>query len=394
MRLMFLTFSTLSSNAGHLARLSRELKYLSQLNEISIVCLGKNPDDENTKKNYENITFFHYPVEFNGWEVKDQSKVVENINSFITQFKPDAVILQMEIWDLMRELGKNLKGKVPFATVVHAMPFLVSPTNPSGDFKKDVEKYANSGISTYRKDYLLNHYQEVEEVFKNVRIIANNKTVAFYFNTYFKNLPILVLPASSVVEADKSYKISSNLKYDFAYMARMEKGKGVEYLEDILKRISIKIGRKVKIVILGRADDSFSKQALAKLVSNKSKHFEADYEGWADDSTKNSILPSCGVFLYPSHYDNYPTVVNEALALGLPVITWSVPFSKLNYSATNAVKKVKLLNFQKFANLAVESLKERNILSTQALNFIKSFKSVKEVSRLDTKLFENLSKNE
>lgn len=136
-----------------------------------------------------------------------------------------------------------------------------------------------------------------------------------------------------------------------------------------------------------------SRIALEKLVSSKNNYFEVTYLGWADSQTKKSILPYCGVFLYPSHYDNYPTVVNEALAFGLPVITWDVPFSKLNYSKTIAVKRAKLLDLQEFANLAVKSLSERNTISKQALNFIDSFNSLEKVAVLDNKLFEGILKN-
>lgn len=389
MKLKFITFFPLSSNAGHLARLSGELEKLSKSNEICILCLGKKPDDEVTKYKYKNVSFLHNPIQFEGWEIKDQNEVVRNINGFINQFKPDLVILQMEIWDLMRELGKSLNGKTVFATVVHAMPFLVAPISPTGDFEKDVVSYANSGIERYRKDYLLKHYKEVKKVFKDVHIIANNKTVAYYFNTYFKNLPISVLPPSSVVKSNPNL-ISSEIRYDFVYMARIEKGKGLEYLADILKEISLISKRKVKIAVLGRTDDSFSKLVLERLTTVKNNFFEVNYMGWADSSVKESILPHCGVFLYPSFYDNYPTVVNEALSFGLPVVTWNVPFSELNYSNTNSVKRAKLLNFKEFVDLAIKSLKERDKLSIQALDFIDSFDLPDKVADQNIELFESI----
>ncbi len=391
MRLLFLTLSPLSSNAGHLARLSAELNYLSESNKICIVCLGKNSDDI-SKNAYKGVSFFHSQVKFDGWKVENQAEVLENIDKIVEEFRPGLVVLQMEVWDLMRELGRKLKGRVGFATVVHAMPFLIAPVNPSGDFNQDVIKYVNSGIEDYRRKYILSHYKEAREVFNNVHIVANNKTVAAYFNIYFKDLSILTLPDSSVIERKQNLKINGKLKYDFAYMARMEKGKGVEYLANILKKISLILSRRVKIAILGRADDNTSKLYLEKLVeeSDASRYFEVDYVGWADNLTKQSILPYCGVFLYPSHLDNYPTVVNEALSFGLPVITWDVPFSKLNYSNTDSVKRISFLNFQKFADAAVKSFNNREELSIKALDFINSFDSLSEIAKQDTRLFEQL----
>ncbi len=392
MRLMFLTLSPLSSNAGHLSRLKGELEYLMNSNEISILCLYKKPDDDATKKKYKGISFFHFPIEFEGWNVKDQGKVSENIQIFIDKVEPDLVVLQMEVWDLMRELGKKLKGSTTFAAVVHAMPFLVAPTEPTGEFKEDVIEYANSGIQEYRKDYVLRHFEEAERVFRDVSIIANNNTVAFYFNKYFKSVPISVLAPSAIVKSDPQL-ISNKLKYDFAYMARVEKGKGVEYLSEILEKTSILLKRKVRLAILGRTDDSFSEVELQKLLSSKNVFFDVEFFGWADDSTKVSVLPHSGVFLYPSSYDNYPTVVNEALSFGLPVVTWNVPFYSQNYRNTNAVEVAEPFNTTKFADLAVHSLENRYNLSPQAIAFINSFPSLSEVAKLDTILFQNLKVN-
>jgi hypothetical protein len=50
MKLVFLTFAPLSSNAGHLFRLSNELQYLSNLSKVTILCLNKYPDDEKEVK--------------------------------------------------------------------------------------------------------------------------------------------------------------------------------------------------------------------------------------------------------------------------------------------------------------------------------------------------------
>lgn len=394
MKLVFLTLAPLSSNAGHLARLSTELYDLAKLNEISIICLGKNPDNEETKNKYKNISFFHYPVKFDGWKVVNLSEIIKNISDIIKEIHPILVILQMEVWDLMRELGKDFKGKVIFAIVVHAMPFLVAPVNPSGNFEQDVIKYVATGIKKYRKDYIVNHYKEVYSVFENIPIIACNKTVAFYFKTYFKNLRIWTLKPSIVAKRNKNIIVAENPIYDFVYMARMETGKGIEYLSEILKRISLILGRPITMAIMGRTDDILSKNVLDQLLKNShlKKYFNISYFGWADENCKKLILSQSGIFLYPSHYDNYPTVLNEALTFGLPCIIWDVPFSRLNYSSIKAVKLVPFLNFQRFAENAVESFLNRKVLAKYALNFVNSFSSMAKIAQLDTDIFTEIIK--
>lgn len=395
MKLLFFTFAPLRSNAGHLARFSWELYELAKLNEIIIVCLGKEPDNEKTKNQYRNIIFLHLPVQFIGWNVNNLTETVKNITSVVQEIYPDLCVLQMEVWDLMRELGRNFRGKIPFSTVVHAMPFLGSPEYPSGNFEQDVIEYAYTQVEQYRREYILEHYREAEEVFKDVSIIANNRTVAFYLGLYFKNVRPWALKPSIVVKRRDDVNIPEKPFYDFIYMARMEAGKGVEYLEDILKRISLILSRPINVALLGEAEDIISKNALHQLLINskQSKYFNVDYIGWADDNIKRKIFSNSGVFIYPSHYDNFPTVLNEALAFGLPSVTWDVPFARLNYLSIKAVKQTPFLDFQQFAENAVMVFQSRKELSIEALNFVKTFDSVEKLAQFDSNTFKEVSKH-
>lgn len=392
MKLMFLTLASLSSNAGHLARLSGELYDLAKLNEVSIVCLGKEPDDKKTKGKYKNISFFHFPVKLDGWKVVNVSKITKNINNLVNKIHPDLVILQMEVWDLMREFCNNLKGKTKFATVIHAMPFLGTPINPSGNFEKDVINYTTSGIEKFRSDYIMNHYKETLSVLNRINIIASNKTVAYYLTTYFKNLKYWTFNSMIAMKKKVTTITSGKPTYDFAYMARMEKGKGIEYLAEILKRISLLMSRQISVAIMGRPDDAISRQALNRLLleGQESNYFKVNYYGWADENIKASILLKTGAFLYPSCYDTYAVVLHEALAFGLPSITWDAPFSRINYSLTEAVIRVPFLDFDKFAKSAVKMFQNRNDYISKALNFIDSFDSATRATGLDINIYKEI----
>ena len=396
MKLMFITFAPLSSNAGHLARLISELNNIKKLNMVSIVCLNKNADDDNTIKKYKEIKFLHLPIEFNGWKIVSLSRVVQNIIKLINKESPNLVILQMEVWDLMRELGKKLKNKMPFAVIVHSTPFLGSPINMSTSFEHDVVKYTNSGIEDYRKKYILNHFNEAKDVFKNINIIASNKTVKYFMSNYFPNLNIYTLPLSPIPKTKIFKGNNKSFKYDFVYMARIEKGKGIEYLNKILENISKIVSRPVKIAILGRTDDLFSQTNLDQLINNSKlnkKNYTVDYLGWADEKLKKKILLNSKIFLYPSIYDTYAIVLQEALSYGLPVITWDVPFARLNYK-TSSVIKVSLFDTTKFADEAARALNHRENLSIKALKFSSTLNSSTEIALADTKLFKEIFNNE
>lgn len=390
MRLLLLTSAALKANTGPQARLNYELASLMKLHQITIISLGKDPDDLETQRKYPQIAFQHYPIQYQGWTVNNIDHIIQHIDSEVAAQFYDLVVLQMEIWDLMRELGKCLKGKVPFATILHAMPFLGAPVEPSAEFEKDVIAYTHSGIEEYRKNYILKHYTEAQEVFDNTAIIVNNDTVAYYMRLYFPAVNVYLQAKS--LNSDPCLQFNPAPRFDFAFMARMEKGKGVEYLAAILKDTAVLLQRKVTLAIAGRTDDDFSKRILEELLhSNKNSAFaEITFYGWADPEVKHRVLSNAKIFIYPSYYDNYPTVLTEALSHGLPCIVWDTVYSKLNYDNSTAVIKAPLGDIEAFAEASTHALENRKELFLKVADFIHGFDSAASIAEKDTILFRTI----
>ncbi|NWF65814.1 MAG: glycosyltransferase [Chloroflexi bacterium] len=395
MKLLYLTFSPLDNPSGHLARLVYELQPMSTLNKITIVCLRKGVDSGETKNKYPNISFLNIDTVFDGWEITNLREVMVKISNIVKDFSPDLTILQMEVWELLRELRIALKGLTVFAAGLHAMPFLVSPLKPSGDFEKDVIDYLSSGLEDYKRNYISRHYAEAKEVFYDTAIIAQYPTVEYLVKAYFPMAHVWTLTPSILAEAPPILTRKS-LVYDFVYMARMERGKGVEYLDLILKKIAHLLGRKIKVAVMGKCDDNFSKQALAELLEKSKENiwYEMEFSGWADSEKKIEILSKSRVFLYPSHYDTLATVVHEALAVGLPCVLWDVLFSQLNYSSNRAVLRAPLLDFDSFAGLAIRAYNDYSSLGTAALKYVQNSKTPQEIAELDTKLYASIVADE
>ncbi len=400
MKITFITFAPLSSSSGHLARFATELRELSNMSDISILCLGERPDDGKTKKDYKRIHFYHIPARFNGWRVLNVSKILRKVDSILRETSQDLIILQMEVWDLVRELNEMLKDRLPFSVIFHAMPFLGSPIKPSRDFEHDVLKFCSGRLERFKKNYIIERYKEAKEVLNSINVIANNKTISFYLRNYFDGLKIWDLNPSPVVRINNNLTRKDlhyrKLRYDFVYMARMEAGKGIEYLSDILVIISSILNRPISVAILGRTDDKASKKALENLLGETrgNRNVSIDFYGWAGIFLKNKILSKSGVFLYPSHYDNYPTVVNEALAAGVPCITWKVPFYRLNYfHRTEAVIGTPIFDCKQFAFNAVAALHNRKTLGLKALDFINSFDSQENIAKSDLRVFSDIVKD-
>jgi glycosyltransferase involved in cell wall biosynthesis len=389
MKLLILTSAPLSATTGPQARLTYELKDLALLHDITIISLGQQPDDAITTSHYPTITFKHFPISYDGWSVVNKDQIVDFVQSEAIAHSHELVILQMEIWDLMRELSNVLKKIVPFATIIHAMPFLGAPLEPLRDFATDVTRFANSAIETYRKEYILKHYAEAENVLKNCHIIANNQTVAFYMRKYFPTLQ--VSEQSISLNNPLSLRYNTKPEFDFTFMARMEKGKGLEFLTAITQKASSLLNRKVTLALAGKADDAFSKHTLTKLLNQKYKEFvEITFFGWADPFTKLKLLSNTAVFIYPSYYDNYPTVLTEALVHGLPCVVWDTLYSSLNFFDFPTVLTVHLKNTDAFADTAVQALNNRKALFSKSSNFFKKFDSADIIAQKDTILFEKI----
>ncbi len=389
-KLFFIHLGKLSSNSGHTARLRYELKDISKTADISILSLTNEPDQSFINKN-PNIHFYVLPIKFNGWKVVNLGHIVGQINEIISFCKPDIVILCVEIWDLILGLHKKISDKVVFCAICHAMPFLGSPLNPTKSFESDVRKFANKQTLKYRKNYITKHYREFPKIINSGLLIANNATVAFYFKNYFPRSSFWRQVPHVTVDPLKTSK-TLDIEYDFCYMARMEKGKGVEYLQDLFSRISIKLGRKISVAIMGRADDKYSQEELRGLLESEGESFSVRFFGWADDKTKAEVLSKSGCFIYPSTYDNFPTVVNEAMAHSLPVAMWDTLFYKVNYSDIKSVSVATPFNVEHLASVAVNLLQGKSTLRRHSIEYIKENGGSRSVAKDDLILFDEIIK--
>ena len=392
MKIIFLTFGPISKRPGHLARIISVLKEMSHDNEITVVCLGSEADNEKTMNYYSKVKFLHLPIQFKGWEIDNLDASVRRITNIVKNNKPEIVIMLMEVWDLIEQLNIKLKGISKFAVLVHAMPFLTSPLQPSKNFKVDVEKQLQDGIENFKATYINKHYKQARKILRKTNIITCNKTISFYLKNYFPELIISEIQAEVRLENRfNSQQSTRNKIFDFLYMARAEKGKGVEYLHTILTETSYLLKRKVSIALGVRTDDTFSKKTLENL---KRRECEGNYEikfcSWMNEEVKNNIISKCSVFLYPSHYDNFPGVVTEALAFGLPVVAWKTLWSTLNYTTLEFVKMAKLFDYNEFSKYATELLINRNKYSRQVIDYINTLPDPKMIAELDLHVYQSI----
>ncbi|MBN2856902.1 MAG: glycosyltransferase [Candidatus Delongbacteria bacterium] len=109
------------------------------------------------------------------------------------------------------------------------------------------------------------------------------------------------------------YMIEERKVPTILYAGRISKEKGVFELPEIFRKVQKKI-KDIRIVIAGTGP------AEAEL---KEKLPEADFLGWVNHADLPKIYSSADIFILPSRFDTFGCVVLEAMACGLPVISYN-----------------------------------------------------------------------
>lgn len=96
----------------------------------------------------------------------------------------------------------------------------------------------------------------------------------------------------------------------------LEKAKGVLNLIKIINKVKKKIEQEIKYVVIGGGPYL---NTIKKDIKNKNLNFKIDFTN--EIKEPKNILEDSDIFLYYSEHDNFPYVLLEAMACGLPLIT-------------------------------------------------------------------------
>lgn len=121
-------------------------------------------------------------------------------------------------------------------------------------------------------------------------------------------------------------------KYEACFCARLVKRKGVYDLLDVWSEI-IKYFPESKLVIVGEGEE---RNGLCRAIVKKGLEKNISLTGYVPDKEKISIFKSSKVFAYPSYEESWGITVTEAMACGLPVISYNL--SAYNFLRSGIVK--------------------------------------------------------
>jgi glycosyltransferase involved in cell wall biosynthesis len=105
--------------------------------------------------------------------------------------------------------------------------------------------------------------------------------------------------------------------YDFIFCGRIEAVKNPFYALDVARRVAGNLGRRVRILFVGAGTLERDVRAAA---AQTPELLEATFHGFALQHELPALYRSARLFLFPTLWDPWGVVANEACAAGLPVL--------------------------------------------------------------------------
>lgn len=105
--------------------------------------------------------------------------------------------------------------------------------------------------------------------------------------------------------------------HDFIFCGRIEKVKNPLFALEVARETARRLNRRVSILFVGSGNEEESAKREALAMSD---WVEAEFNGFAAQADLPRLYHSARIFLFPTLWDPWGVVANEACAAGLPVI--------------------------------------------------------------------------
>lgn len=106
-------------------------------------------------------------------------------------------------------------------------------------------------------------------------------------------------------------------RFDFIFSGRIEAVKNPDFALQVAVEAAKRLGRKVSILFVGAGS---LEESVRKLAASRSSLVDAQFHGFAKQRELPALYRSARIFLFPTSWDPWGVVANEACAAGLPVL--------------------------------------------------------------------------
>lgn len=107
-------------------------------------------------------------------------------------------------------------------------------------------------------------------------------------------------------------------KYDFLFCGRIEEVKNPMFALEVAAATARLLGRQVRILFVGAGAQEDELKAAARRAAQA--QVQADFIGFTAHHDLPAIYHSARIFLFPTRWDPWGVVANEACAAGLPIL--------------------------------------------------------------------------
>lgn len=107
-------------------------------------------------------------------------------------------------------------------------------------------------------------------------------------------------------------------EFDFIFCGRIEAVKNPLFALDVAVNVAKRLERKTRILFVGAGSEE---GAVTRAALAQSEFVDTQFHGFATQGELPSLYQSAKLFLFPTLWDPWGVVANEACAAGLPVIT-------------------------------------------------------------------------
>jgi glycosyltransferase involved in cell wall biosynthesis len=219
------------------------------------------------------------------------------------------------------------------------------------------------------------------KILQNSIVIAVSKSVAENVNMLDPRITIILHPKKHGIELKNIDSICCNQKlYDAIFAGALVQEKGIF---DVIRawRIVINEVPNARLVIIGRGNAQsipliINMLEKYQLTSNVIIPFNL-YKGAPKREDLWEFMKKSKLLIYPSFLDSWSHVVMEALACGLPVVTYDTGWARNAYEKCSIVIRVPIKDVKSIAQKVIEMLNDYNNrvneYSEKARSFITKF---------------------
>jgi glycosyltransferase involved in cell wall biosynthesis len=209
--------------------------------------------------------------------------------------------------------------------------------------------------------------------FADIVFVTSEPDKAFFVTKRRKSESVIVVKGG--VNTEECERIGQQpIKFDGVFMGRFHPQKGVIELIKIWKLVATQLAGS-KLAIIGQGDATFEERKLKKEMLALIERFDLDKNvellGFLNGDEKIRILKSSRVVLHPAIYDSGGMAACEAMACGLPGVSFDLEALKTYYP--KGMLKTKCFDLQEFAENTVALLSNRDLydkLSKEALELV------------------------